>query len=44
MQEMNDQVKARLDKLTKFKEMGVNPYPHKFNRTHTSEDLRNQKD
>ena len=44
MQEMNDQVKARLDKLTKFKEMGVNPYPQKFNRTHTSEDLRNQKD
>ena len=44
MQDMNDQVRARLDKLEKFKEMGVNPYPHKFNRTHTSEMLRAQKD
>ena len=44
MQEMNDQYKARLDKLSKFKEMGVNPYPHKFNRTHTSELLREKKE
>ena len=44
MQDMNDQVQARLDKLEKFKEMGINPYPHKFNRTHTSERLRNEKD
>ena len=44
MQEMNDQYKARLDKLSKFKEMGVNPYPHKFDRTHTSELLREKKE
>ncbi len=44
MQDMNDQVQARLDKLEKFKEMGINPYPHKFNRTHTSERLRNEKE
>ena len=30
MQDMNDQVQARLAKLDKFKEMGVEAYPHKF--------------
>ena len=41
---MNDQVEARLSKLTKLNEMGVPAYPHKFNRTHTSEMLRAKKD
>lgn len=44
MQDTNDQVQARLDKLAKFREMGVNPYPPKFNRTHTSEMLRNERE
>ena len=44
MLDMNDQVKARLAKLDKFKEMGVNPYPHKFNRTHDSRTLKEQKE
>ena len=30
MQDMNDQVQARLAKLAKFKEMGIEAYPHKF--------------
>ena len=36
MQDMNDQVQARLAKLAKFKEMGIEAYPHKFNRTHAA--------
>ena len=41
---MNDQVQARLAKLDKFKEMGVEAYPHKFNRTHDSKVLKENKD
>ena len=37
--EMNDQVQARLVKLDKYKELGINPYPYKFDVTHTSEKL-----
>ena len=44
MQDMNDQVQARLAKLDKFKEMGVEAYPHKFNRTHDSKVLKENKD
>ena len=43
MQDMNDQVQARLAKLAKFKEMGVEAYPHKFNRTHDSKVLKENK-
>lgn len=34
MSEINDQVKARLDKLERIKSMGVNPYPYSFSRSH----------
>ena len=44
MQDMNDQVQARLAKLDKFKEMGVEAYPHKFNRTHDSKVLKENKE
>lgn len=44
MLDFNDQVKARLTKLDKFKEMGVDAYPNKFNRTHDSKMLRERKD
>ena len=44
MQDMNDQVQARLAKLEKFKEMGVEAYPHKFNRTHDSKTLKENKE
>ena len=44
MQDMNDQVQARLAKLDKFKEMGVEAYPHKFNRTDYSNVLKENKE
>ncbi|MBO7383174.1 MAG: lysine--tRNA ligase, partial [Fibrobacter sp.] len=44
MIDMNDQVQARLAKLEKFKEMGVEAYPHKFNRTHDSKMLKENKE
>ena len=34
MSELNDQMKARLDKLAKLREMGINPYPYAYKRTH----------
>jgi len=34
--ETNDQVEARLDKLHKLREMGINPYPYSFPLTHDS--------
>jgi lysyl-tRNA synthetase class 2 len=38
--EKNDQVEARLAKLDKLREMGINPYPHHFSVSHSSEELR----
>ncbi len=32
----NDLTKSRLDKLQKLKSSGIDPYPHRYNRTHTS--------
>ncbi|HAO98480.1 MAG TPA: lysine--tRNA ligase [Fibrobacteres bacterium] len=34
--ETNDQVEARLEKLTRLREMGINPYPYRFPLTHDS--------
>jgi lysyl-tRNA synthetase class 2 len=42
--EINDQVEARLDKLRKLREMGINPYPYRFAPTHDSAQLIEQKD
>ena len=42
--EMNDQVEARLEKLGKLKEMGINPYPYGFAATHDSAGLLADKD
>lgn len=39
--ERNDQVDARLAKLATLREMGINPYPYNFDRTHTSSELIN---
>ena len=44
MLDMNDQVQARLVKIDKFRELGVDAYPHKFNRTHDSKMLKEQKE
>ena len=42
--EINDQVEARLEKLRKLREMGINPYPYGFAFTHDSARLIEQKD
>ena len=42
--EMNDQVEARLEKLQRLREMGVNPYPYGFKPTHDSAALQAHKD
>ncbi len=44
MLDRNDQVDARIAKLAKLREMGVNPYPHKFALTHDSRSLREQQE
>ena len=36
MQEDNALIRARLDKLSSLRARGVDPYPHSYNRTHTS--------
>lgn len=38
-EKLTDQEKARRDKLSKYEELGVNPFGHRFNRTHTTEDV-----
>src|SRR5690606_3773491 len=42
--EMNDQVEARLEKLAKLREMGINPYPYGFAATHDSAGLQADKE
>ncbi len=42
--EMNDQVEARLEKLRKLREMGINPYPYGFAPTHDSAGLIAEKE
>ncbi|MFH0921015.1 MAG: lysine--tRNA ligase [Fibrobacterota bacterium] len=44
MSELNDQMRARLDKLEKIKALGINPYPYSFQRTHTIGALQEQFD
>ncbi len=39
----NDQVQSRLDKLAKLRELGVEPYPYKFDFSHTTKTLVEQK-
>lgn len=40
MDEYNQLILQRKQKLEKLKEMGVNPYPYKFDRTHSSAEIR----
>ncbi|NLB64616.1 MAG: lysine--tRNA ligase [Fibrobacter sp.] len=44
MKDKNDQVVARLNKLERIREMGLNPYPHKFELCHDSAALLAEKD
>lgn len=39
MSEINDQIKARLEKLKRVKDMGVNPYPYSYERTHLTSEI-----
>ncbi|GAA0452760.1 lysine--tRNA ligase [Alkalibacillus silvisoli] len=38
-EELNDQIKTRIEKLKALKEAGVNPFGDKFERTHLAKDL-----
>lgn len=40
MEELNQLILKRREKLLKLKEMGINPYPYKFDRTHTSQQIK----
>ncbi len=40
MEELNQLILQRREKLLKLKEMGINPYPYKFDRTHTSQQIK----
>jgi lysyl-tRNA synthetase class 2 len=42
--ERNDQVQARIDKLEKIKALGKNPYPYKYEQTHSTEQLKDQQE
>ena len=42
--ETNDQVEARLEKLNRLREMGINPYPYHFPLTHDSAKLLEQRE
>jgi lysyl-tRNA synthetase class 2 len=40
MHEQNDLVKRRLEELEHIKAMGINPYPHRYDVTHTSGEIK----
>ncbi len=39
MEELNQLILQRREKLQKLRDMGINPYPYSFNRTHTSQEI-----
>ncbi|WP_155287644.1 lysine--tRNA ligase [Lacticaseibacillus zhaodongensis] len=39
---MNDQMRARRDKMEQLREAGVDPFGHRFDRTHNSQEIRDQ--
>lgn len=40
--EILDQKKVRIEKVAKLREMGINPYPYRFERTHLIGEIREQ--
>ena len=44
MEELNQLILQRREKLLKLREMGINPYPYKFDRTHTSQQIKDNFD
>jgi len=39
LEEIRDHLRHRREKLQKLKELGINPYPHKFEKTHHSHEI-----
>ncbi len=42
MEETNDLMRQRKDKLKEIREVGIDPYPHKYAPTHTTLDIRSE--
>jgi len=42
VEDYNQLILQRQEKLQKLKEMGINPYPHSFRRTHSSAEIKEQ--
>ena len=40
--ERTDQELVRIEKAKRIREMGMDPFGHRFDRTHSSEDIREQ--
>lgn len=40
--QMNDQMRARREKMDALREAGIDPFGHRFDRTHNTEQIRNQ--
>lgn len=40
MEDVNQLVEIRKEKIDKIREMGINPFPYSFNRTHSSKDVK----
>lgn len=40
--ERTDQELVRIEKANRIREMGMDPFGHRFDRTHSSEDIREQ--
>lgn len=40
--QMNDQMRARREKMDALREAGIDPFGHRFDRTHNSEEIRQQ--
>ena len=39
IEELNDQMKVRREKMENLREAGIDPFGHKFTRTHNSQEL-----
>ncbi|MBU2511866.1 lysine--tRNA ligase [bacterium] len=44
MSELSNQMQARLDKLEKLKSLGVNPYPYRYEKTHSINEIKEKQE
>ncbi|MEK6848658.1 MAG: amino acid--tRNA ligase-related protein, partial [Nanoarchaeota archaeon] len=42
MSRQDEIIKDRMKKIEQLRKIGINPYPHKFNRTHTSAEIKKE--